>query len=379
MNDKQIDKYAAQLVRDFAKETYETAARFDKEKKIGFFSGKRLDVLRNHIGNVFWPASKSLLQTGRAGLIALGVINPASLPVVVPSFLGVSGLHAFSKGHVEMLQNITLGRASKFGSEMVKAGVPEAVRKKAIEKYLLKNSPAFTAEKYIKKHPELVDRLRDGLVVPKNQNRIIAFDRDINRLANSGANKNMGTHFKLLGQYIKDYASEKIGNVKKLFSFAKGAQKATAEPVSIAVAAGEVSVKKMEQSLMADAAKTVSKTASETVVKKAEKPALEAGAKAGSRLPLSPKLVQEISDKTVQKTGAKLAGKVALKVGAKKIPVLGLAFGAAFATGRAMDGDWTGAGMELSSGAASCFPGAGTATSLAIDGALLARDLKAGR
>ena len=80
-----------------------------------------------------------------------------------------------------------------------------------------------------------------------------------------------------------------------------------------------------------------------------------------------------------QKTGAKLAGKAALKVGAKKIPVLGLAFGAAFATGRAMDGDWTGAGMELSSGAASCFPGAGTATSLAIDGALLARDLKAGR
>ena len=63
-----------------------------------------------------------------------------------------------------------------------------------------------------------------------------------------------------------------------------------------------------------------------------------------------------------------------LKMGIKKIPLLGLVAGGIFAAQRAMSGDLTGAALELASGAASTLPGAGTAASLGIDAALMARD-----
>ena len=62
---------------------------------------------------------------------------------------------------------------------------------------------------------------------------------------------------------------------------------------------------------------------------------------------------------------------------AKKIPLLGLGLGAVFAAQRAMAGDFTGAAMELASGAASTIPGLGTAASVAIDAALIAKDVGA--
>ena len=43
-----------------------------------------------------------------------------------------------------------------------------------------------------------------------------------------------------------------------------------------------------------------------------------------------------------------------------------------------MKGDWAGAGMELASGAASTIPGLGTAASLGIDAALMAKDAASG-
>ena len=63
-----------------------------------------------------------------------------------------------------------------------------------------------------------------------------------------------------------------------------------------------------------------------------------------------------------------------LKMGIKKIPIAGLLAGGLFAAQRAMSGDWAGAGMELASGGASMIPGFGTAASLGIDAALMARD-----
>lgn len=81
--------------------------------------------------------------------------------------------------------------------------------------------------------------------------------------------------------------------------------------------------------------------------------------------------------KGVIKGAGKAAG-IAGKVGAsalKKIPLVGLAAGLGFGASRAWDGDWTGAGMEVASGAASTIPGLGTAASIGIDGALIARDI----
>jgi hypothetical protein len=58
-----------------------------------------------------------------------------------------------------------------------------------------------------------------------------------------------------------------------------------------------------------------------------------------------------------------------------KLPVgLGLLAGLGFGAKRAMAGDYTGAAMEVGSGAASIVPGIGTAASLGIDATLAARD-----
>jgi len=63
-----------------------------------------------------------------------------------------------------------------------------------------------------------------------------------------------------------------------------------------------------------------------------------------------------------------------LKMGIKKVPVAGLLAGALFAGQRAMAGDWGGAALELASGAAGTVPGVGTAASVGIDAALMAKD-----
>ena len=75
--------------------------------------------------------------------------------------------------------------------------------------------------------------------------------------------------------------------------------------------------------------------------------------------------------KAAQKKGGQGLGKWLLK----KIPVIGLGAGILFGIGRAMQGDWKGAGMEVASGAAGTVPGKGTLASIAIDAALTARDI----
>ena len=61
----------------------------------------------------------------------------------------------------------------------------------------------------------------------------------------------------------------------------------------------------------------------------------------------------------------------------KKIPLIGLGAGILFGAQRALAGDFVGAGMELASGAAGTVPGLGTAASVAIDAALVAKDVGA--
>ena len=68
-------------------------------------------------------------------------------------------------------------------------------------------------------------------------------------------------------------------------------------------------------------------------------------------------------------------GKGAGKSVLKKIPFVGLGLGAAFAIDRLRKGDFSGALMELGSGAASMIPGVGTAVSLGVDAALIAKDV----
>ncbi len=87
------------------------------------------------------------------------------------------------------------------------------------------------------------------------------------------------------------------------------------------------------------------------------------------------------------KGALKLGGKEAAKIGskglakglAKKIPGIGLIAGLGFGIDRLMDGDFLGAGGEVLSGLVSLVPVLGTAASIGIDAALVARDIsKAG-
>ena len=77
--------------------------------------------------------------------------------------------------------------------------------------------------------------------------------------------------------------------------------------------------------------------------------------------------------KTASKGITKGLGKAALK----KIPLLGLGAGILFGAQRALSGDFVGAAMEVASGAASTVPGLGTAASVGIDAALMAKDMGA--
>jgi hypothetical protein len=81
--------------------------------------------------------------------------------------------------------------------------------------------------------------------------------------------------------------------------------------------------------------------------------------------------VAETVGKKAAKTGAKTLGKSLLK----KIPGVGLIAGLGFGAQRALAGDWSGAGLEVASGAASTVPGWGTAASFGIDAALAGKDI----
>lgn len=108
------------------------------------------------------------------------------------------------------------------------------------------------------------------------------------------------------------------------------------------------------------------KKAAKTLTKKVGKEGAEKIAKEGA----------EKVGKQIAKQGAKKVAKKGIAKGlAKKIPLLGLGLGAVFAAQRAMAGDFAGAAMELASGAASTVPGLGTAASVAIDAALIAKDV----
>ena len=81
------------------------------------------------------------------------------------------------------------------------------------------------------------------------------------------------------------------------------------------------------------------------------------------------------AQKATTKAATKAAGKGIGKGLLKKLPLVGLGLGAAFALERAAGGDMVGALGELASGAAAMVPGWGTAASVAIDAGLIARDI----
>ena len=120
-----------------------------------------------------------------------------------------------------------------------------------------------------------------------------------------------------------------------------------------------------------DTPKSATKAGEKAATKAGEKGAVKAGEKVAAKSAV--KAGEKVAAKGVAKVGAKAVGKSLLK----KIPGVGLVAGGVFAAQRAMAGDWTGAGLELASGAAGTIPGVGTAASVGLDAALAARDMGA--
>lgn len=89
---------------------------------------------------------------------------------------------------------------------------------------------------------------------------------------------------------------------------------------------------------------------------------------------------KQYSEKTVRKAVKKLIKaaivKFTAKAATKKVPVVGFAAGLVFGGWKALQGDFSGAGMEVASGAASTIPGAGTALSVGVDCVLLAHEMR---
>jgi hypothetical protein len=77
------------------------------------------------------------------------------------------------------------------------------------------------------------------------------------------------------------------------------------------------------------------------------------------------------AEKTLAKAGGKTLGKSLLK----KIPIIGALAGIGFGLSRLAEGDLLGAAGEVASGLAGTIPGVGTAASVGIDAALLAKDV----
>ena len=100
-----------------------------------------------------------------------------------------------------------------------------------------------------------------------------------------------------------------------------------------------------------------------------------AAAKGGELIEKGVGAAKGAAAKLVEKGAASTAIKAGGQSLLKKIPGVGLVAAGALATGRVLKKDWVGAGLEIASGAASTVPGAGTAASLGIDAALVARDL----
>ena len=100
------------------------------------------------------------------------------------------------------------------------------------------------------------------------------------------------------------------------------------------------------------------------------------------------KAVAKTTSKAVEKVAASTAGKTVGKVVAKtaasavgksvlkKIPLVSAGAGAYFAYERLKNGELKAAGCELLSGIAGCFPGIGTAASVAIDVGLATNDIR---
>ncbi len=173
--------------------------------------------------------------------------------------------------------------------------------------------------------------------------------------------------------------------------------------VEKAVSTATFGLKQVTKLMMKRSANKAAKEAAEKVAKEGTEAAVKAAVKTIAKVPIAKstglpdarstkaatnvlkKEVGEDATNKILKTVAKEGGEQALETGSKllvkntvgKIPIASAVLGTGLAVKELMEGDVIGAIGEFTSGLAATIPGYGTAASVAIDAALLGRDIMA--
>ena len=336
--------------------------------------GSKEDKIRNKLGNKAWPLAQKITRYGGwggVGIIAASAIMGA--PVALPSVLVIGAsflVDKWAQGHVQFLQNVTLRQAAFFGRSMKNANVPEAVRQKAIEYFLKKESPLFTAKRYIKKNPDMVARLKDGQMAKLNKNFVSFFDENTHALAVSAAKEKRAVTFsERLDVYRKTWQQFKAAKAEE-----KAQSKVVPEKSEDVIPSKETPISHLGQFLKTA---QVSNMTIPSILKELSE--VEAVVENGTkRLPISANLAQKINFETMKKTGSKIADIAAIKIAAKENSLLGNVFETILAAGRALKGARGGMGIEFCSGVASRGPAVEASNSL-VSSAVRVHDLMGSR
>jgi hypothetical protein len=164
---------------------------------------------------------------------------------------------------------------------------------------------------------------------------------------------------------FNDSATDLINARQSNFNMNNGGELAIKQAEKRAAQEAErVAAQKLAGGVAQTVATNVAPAAVQAAAPAVSKVAQQAGINAGE------KAVAGAAKTGMLKGAGKLAGKL--------LPGVGLAFGAKDAYDRYQKGDYLGAGLAGLSGVASLVPGVGTAASLGLDAANLARDYKAG-
>ena len=173
--------------------------------------------------------------------------------------------------------------------------------------------------------------------------------------------------------------------------------------VEKAVSTATFGLKQVTKLMMKRSADKAAKEAAEKIAKEGTEAAVKAAVKTIAKVPIAKstglpdarstkaatnvlkKEVGEDATNKILKTVAKEGGEQALETGSKllvkntvgKIPIASAVLGTGLAVKELMEGDVLGAIGEFTSGLAATIPGYGTAASVAIDAALLGRDIVA--
>ena len=173
--------------------------------------------------------------------------------------------------------------------------------------------------------------------------------------------------------------------------------------VEKAVSTATFGLKQVTKLMMKRSADKAAKEAAEKIAKEGTEAAVKAAVKTIAKVPIAKstglpdarstkaatnvlkKEVGEDATNKILKTVAKEGGEQALETGSKllvkntvgKIPIASAVLGTGLAVKELMEGDVIGAIGEFTSGLAATIPGYGTAASVAIDAALLGRDIVA--